>query len=80
MTARVPESHQNTKSSVGVLILMPYGTYCLRQRSVLKYHGRNKMSRIYEKNIIFSFMADISFLLTFCYTYVIIYDNNKIIV
>ena len=49
MTARVPESHQNTKSSVGVLILMPYGTYCLRQRSVLKYHGGNKMSRIYEK-------------------------------
>ena len=49
MTARVPESHQNTQSSVGVLILMPYGTYCLRQRSVLKYHGRNKMSRIYEK-------------------------------
>ena len=33
-----------------------------------------------KKNIIFSFMADISFLLTFCYTYVIIYDNNNIIV
>lgn len=46
MTTRVPESHQNTKSSVGVFILMPYGTYCLRQRSVLKYHARSRMSRI----------------------------------
>lgn len=61
MTTRGPESHQNTKSSVGVLILMPYGTYCLRQRSVITYHAKRGMSRISFKKFIFYIAYNILF-------------------